>query len=57
MVHEYAPFPTQAWNNIAVDFIGLLPSGYHLCCVVDYYSRFIKVKVTKEAAANKVIEF
>jgi hypothetical protein len=52
MVHT--PLPTQKWVITAIDFKAPLPSGHHLCYVVDYYFRFLAVTIVKETSANKI---
>ena len=39
--------PDGAWMNISVDFCGPLPSGEYLVVIVDEYSRFPIVEITK----------
>lgn len=48
-------FPTQAWVDVAVDFLGPLPSGHYLFVVVDYYSRYKEIKVMKTITAKDTI--
>jgi hypothetical protein len=51
----HTPLPAKACNTIAIDFMGPLSSGHHLCCVVDHFSRVLKVTVRKETSADKII--
>nr|XP_049707012.1 uncharacterized protein K02A2.6-like [Helicoverpa armigera] len=39
--------PDQAWQDVAIDFLGPLPSGHYLLVIVDYYSRYKEIKVMK----------
>lgn len=48
-------FPTQAWVDVALDFLGPLPSGHYLFVVVDYYSRYKEIKVMKTITAKDTI--
>ena len=49
-------FPDRPWQDLAIDF-KLLPSGNHLCVVVDYFSKFIECKVMKKTTAETTISF
>lgn len=48
--------PSEAWIDLALDFLGPLPSGEYLLVVVDYYSRFKEVKVMNRITARDTIE-
>ena len=48
--------PERPWEQIAFDFMGPLPSGDHLFVLVDLYSRFVEVKITKTTNAKFIIE-
>ena len=47
--------PDGPWMNISVDFCGPLPSGEYLVVIVDEYSRFPIVEITKSLAVEKII--
>ena len=47
--------PTQPWQDLAVDLLGPLPTGEYLLVVVDYFSRFFEVAVTKSVTSGKMI--
>lgn len=47
-------FPTNAWEAIALDFKGPLPSGEYLLVVVDYYSKFTLIEVLKSITASNL---
>ena len=47
--------PTQPWTDLAVDFMGPLPSGDYLFVMVDYYSRFMLVKIMKSITAPDTV--
>ena len=50
--------PERAWQEIAVDLLGPLPTGEHLLVVVDYFSRWMEVDVlcsTTSAAVIKIM--
>lgn len=48
--------PSEAWQHIAIDFLGPLPSGHHLFVVVDYYSRFIEIEVMTKIDSIEAIK-
>lgn len=52
--------PSQPWVDLAVDYMGPLPSGESILVVVDYFSRFIDVRVlqnqTKEGTVKELDE-
>ncbi|XP_055542899.1 uncharacterized protein K02A2.6-like [Wyeomyia smithii] len=48
-------FPTQPWQDLAMDFKEGLPLGKSLLVVVCYTSRFIQVEAMKPATTQKVI--
>ena len=45
--------PTQPWQDLAADLLAPLPAGEYLLVVVDYFSRFFEVAVTKSATSSK----
>lgn len=48
--------PDRAWVDIAIDFLGPLPSGEFLLVVVDYYSRWMDVKIMRQITAEATVE-
>ncbi|XP_062713724.1 uncharacterized protein K02A2.6-like [Aedes albopictus] len=48
--------PEKAWTDVAVDFLGPLPTGHNLLVIVDYYSRFVEVVVMRKITAELTIE-
>lgn len=48
--------PTRAWSEVAVDFLGPLPSGHNLLVMTDYFSRFAEVVVMKQITADLTIQ-
>lgn len=48
--------PTKPWTDIAVDFMGPLPSGHNLLVIVDYYSRFTEAVVMRQITAKHTIQ-
>ena len=47
--------PTQPWQDLAADLLGPLPTGEYLLVVVDYFSRFFEVAITKSVTSGKMI--
>lgn len=47
--------PTEPWKDLAIDFMGPLPSGHHLLVVVDYYSRFVEVEIMSKIDSKETI--
>lgn len=47
--------PTEAWEHLAVDFLGPLPSGHSVLVVVDYYSRYYEIAIMKSTTTQKTI--
>jgi hypothetical protein len=48
--------PSGPWEDIALDFLGPLPSGHSVLVVIDYYSRFYEVAIMKSTTAEKTVE-
>lgn len=47
--------PDRPWSEIAIDFLGPLPSGHSLLVLIDYFSRFTEVIVMKQTTADLTI--
>jgi len=48
--------PPGAWQDLAVDLMGPLPSGHSILVVVDYYSRYYEVDIMMSTTTEKVID-
>ena len=48
------PLPNQPWDEVAVDLMGLLPSGEHLLVLVDYYSRWMEADVIRTTSSKTI---
>lgn len=44
--------PVQPWIDVAIDFLGPLPSGHYLFVIIDYFSRYKEIKITKTIDAT-----
>lgn len=47
--------PEGPWIDVAMDLLGPLPSGDYLFVLVDYYSRYKEVKITKIITSTAII--
>lgn len=47
--------PSRVWELVAVDYLGPLPSGHYLLVIIDYYSRYYEVEITKGPTAANAI--
>ncbi|XP_055306981.1 uncharacterized protein K02A2.6-like [Sitodiplosis mosellana] len=47
--------PSEPWKHLALDFLGLLPSGHNLLVVVNYYSRFFEIDIMTKITATETI--
>ena len=47
--------PDRAWQRVAVDFWGPLPTGEHLLVVIDEYSRYPEVEICSGTSSKAVI--
>ncbi|KAG6440823.1 hypothetical protein O3G_MSEX001465 [Manduca sexta] len=48
--------PSQAWIDVAIDFLGPLPSGHYLFVIVDYFSRYKEIKPMKIITSAETIK-
>ncbi|XP_065224410.1 uncharacterized protein K02A2.6-like [Planococcus citri] len=49
-------FPDGPWQQLAIDFKSL-PDGKELCAVVDYFSRYVEVKIMKSTTVEDTTAF
>ncbi|XP_065088042.1 uncharacterized protein K02A2.6-like [Ochlerotatus camptorhynchus] len=47
--------PTKPWVDVAIDFMGPLPSGEYLLVIVDYFSRYKEVKIMVKITAKDTV--
>ncbi|XP_055585535.1 uncharacterized protein K02A2.6-like [Uranotaenia lowii] len=45
--------PEAAWVDVAIDFLGPLPSGDYLLVIIDYFSRYKEVEILRKITALK----
>jgi len=48
--------PNGPWQDLAIDYMGPLPTGEYILVVVDYYSRYYEIEITRTTTAEKVIK-
>lgn len=48
--------PDKPWVDIAIDFLGPLPSGEHILVVIDYYSRYLCLEIMSSITAKETIK-
>lgn len=48
--------PSEPWQHLAIHFLGPLPSQHHLLVIVDYYSRYIEIKIMKTIDSKETIK-
>lgn len=49
------PMPTQPWVDVAIDFMGPLPSNEYLLVIIDYFSRYKEVEVMIKITAKETV--
>lgn len=47
--------PSQAWIDVAIDFLGPLPSGHYLFIIINYFSRYKEIKIMKSITSRETI--
>lgn len=47
--------PPGKWQDVAMDFLGPMPTGEYLLVVVDYYTRYYEVEITMSTTAKHTI--
>ena len=52
---KMTPLPNAPWKELAMDFLGPLPSGEYLMVVIDEYSRFPEVEIVTSTSARSTI--
>lgn len=48
--------PTKPWVDIAIDFMGPLPSGEYLLVAIDYFSRYKEVEVMTRITSRETVD-
>lgn len=50
------PLPSRPWIDVALDFLGPLPTGEYLLVIIDYYSRYKEIEVMTRITAKDTID-
>lgn len=53
---ERRKLPVMPWTDIAIDFLGPLPSGDYLLVIVDYFSRYKEIEILRKITASETSE-
>lgn len=53
---EPTKLPTGPWHYLAIDLLGPLPSGHFVFVVIDYFSRYYEIDITKDTSSEKMID-
>lgn len=48
--------PDRPWVDIAIDFLGPVPTGEYVLVVIDYYSRFMELEIMGKITAQETIK-
>ncbi|CAK1587295.1 unnamed protein product [Parnassius mnemosyne] len=48
--------PVEPWIDVAIDFLGPLPSNDYLLILVDYYSRYKEIKIMRNITAIETVK-
>lgn len=48
--------PDRPWVDIAIDFLGPMPSAEYILVVIDYYSRYMELEVMNKITAQETIK-
>ena len=51
---KMSELPAAPWTEVSVDFCGAFPSGDYLLVIVDDYSRYPIVEITKSTSAKAI---
>lgn len=48
--------PSKSWIDVAVDYMGPLPSNEYIFVIIDYYSRYKEIKVMRSTTSSSTID-
>lgn len=49
------PLPEKPWVDIAIDFLGPMPTGEYVLVVIDYYNRYMEIEIMTKITAQETI--
>ncbi|XP_055604370.1 uncharacterized protein K02A2.6-like [Uranotaenia lowii] len=50
------PLPDKPWIDVAMDFLGPMPTGEYVLVVIDYYSRYLELEIMTRITAQETIK-
>ncbi|XP_053685958.1 uncharacterized protein K02A2.6-like [Sabethes cyaneus] len=53
---ERRKLPEKPWIDLAIDFLGPLPSGEYILVIIDYYSRYMEIEIMKRITAQETVK-
>lgn len=48
--------PDRPWVDLAIDFLGPMPTGEYVLVVIDYYSRYMELEIMHKITAQETIK-
>ncbi|XP_055542867.1 uncharacterized protein LOC129728448 [Wyeomyia smithii] len=48
--------PEKPWIDIAIDFLGPMPSSEYILVVIDYYSRYMEIEIMQRITARETVK-
>lgn len=48
--------PDKPWVDVAIDFLGPLPSGDYLLVIIDYFSRYKEIEILRKITASETAD-
>lgn len=48
--------PEKPWVDVAIDFLGPMPSSEYLLVIIDYYSRYMEIEVMQRITAPETVK-
>jgi hypothetical protein len=48
--------PNAAWQEIAIDFLGPIPSGNYLLVIIDYFSRYKEIEIMNRITTKETTD-
>ncbi|XP_055589931.1 uncharacterized protein K02A2.6-like [Uranotaenia lowii] len=49
-------FPDKPWTDLAIDFLGPMPTGEHILVIIDYFTRYMEISVMNRITAEATIK-